>query len=112
MHGTQWTLSGSILMSGGSLILQVLLNMICPGECPLRRKATAPAAEEQSQLSEGIGVGTVENTDGTPVVYKPEDYWASDTTALVPWKENLYRQSGIPYREPTDSADRRRALRG
>lgn len=81
--------------------------MICPGECPLRRKA-----EEQSQEGEDIGVEMVENIDGAPIVYKPEDYWASDTTALVPWKENLYRQSGIPYREPTDSAERRRALRG
>lgn len=85
--------------------------MICPGECPLRRKAKTLEAEEQSQVSGDIGVGTVENTDA-PALYKPEDYWASDTTAIVPWKENLYRQSGIHYREPTETHDRRRALRG
>jgi hypothetical protein len=74
----------------------VLLNMLIPGVCPVHTtEAPIPDAGEGSAEAIDTAVVAQQKANETKRSYVKEDYWTSFTSLEVPWRQNLYRQSGV-----------------
>jgi hypothetical protein len=71
--------------------------MLVPGVCPVHTTKRLPLADAGEGSAEAIGTAVVAQQDanGTKRSYVVEDFWTSSTSLEVPWRQNLYRQSGV-----------------